>query len=187
MANKQWTIRPVPDVWQTFKTYSPCSPIIPYVSSVIYGLMYAPNLVHEIYDLYRTYGWRTQRISRVHQVYPMYHRRYMVKCVRSILDYGSIVSDAYMKQDVEKVQKQATRFITGDYRTREEGMLQSLELSSLENRRFSNRLIFMFKIVEGLVPAIPPSEFLKPVKEKRQVKVKRFENCETTNTLDRQT
>ena len=40
---------------------------------------------------------------------------------------------------------------------------------------FSNRLIFMFKIVEGLVPAIPPSEFLKPVKERRQVKVKRFE------------
>ena len=40
-----------------------------------------------------------------------------------------------MKQDNEKVQKQAARFITVDYRTREEGcvtgMLQSLELSSL--------------------------------------------------------
>ena len=117
-----------------------------------------------------------------------------ISLVRSILDYGSIVWDPYLKQDVEKlekVQKQAARFITGDYRTREEGcvtsMLQSLELSSLENRRSSNRLIFMFKIVEGLVPAIPPSEFLKPVKEKRQVKVKRFENCETTNILDRHT
>ena len=38
-------------------------------------------------------------------------------------------------------------------------MLQSLEMSSLENRRFSNRLIFMYKVVEGLVPAIPPIEF----------------------------
>ena len=49
---------------------------------------------------------------------------------------------------------EAARFITGDYRTREEGcvtgMLQSLELSSLENRRSSNRLIFMYKVVEGL-------------------------------------
>ena len=27
-----------------------------YVSSVIYGLMYAPNLVHQVYDLYLTYG-----------------------------------------------------------------------------------------------------------------------------------
>ena len=70
-------------------------------------------------------------------------------------------------------------------------MLQSLELSSLENRHSSNRLIVilivMFKIVEDLVPAIPPSEFLELVKEKREVKVKRFENCETTNILDRHT
>ena len=67
--------------------------------------------------------------------------------------------DPYLKQDIERlerVQRQAARFITGDYRTREEGcvtsMLQSLELSSLENRRSTNRLIFMHKVVEGLVP-----------------------------------
>ena len=115
-----------------------------------------------------------------------------ISLVRSILDYGSIVWDPYLKQDIEKlerVQKQAARFITGDYRTREEGcvtgMLQSLELSSLENRRSSNRLIFMYKVVEGLVPAIPPNEFLKPTRQKRQVKAKHFESCETTNILDR--
>ena len=50
-------------------------------------------------------------------------------------------------------------------------MLQSLELSSLENRRSSNRLIFINKVVEVLVPAIPPNEFLKPSRQKRQVKV----------------
>ena len=33
----------------------------------------------------------------------------------------------------------------------------------------------MFKIVEGTVKAIPSNEFLKPMKEKRQVKVKSFE------------
>ena len=71
------------------------------------------------------------------------------------------------------------------------GMLQSLELSSLENRRSSNRSIFMFKIVEGLVPAIPPSKFLKPVKEKVKKKKKKkkmkIENCETKNILERHT
>ena len=81
------------------------------------------------------------------------------------------------------------KLLTGDYRTREEGcvtgMLQSLELSSLENRRSSNRLIFMYKVVEGLVPAIPPNEFLKPTRQKRQVKAKYFESCETKNILDR--
>ena len=97
----------------------------------------------------------------------------------------SFVWDPYLKQDIEKlerVQKQAARFKTGDYRTREEGcvtsMIQSLELSSLENRRSSNcRLIFMYKVVEGLVPAIPPNEFLKATRQKRQVKAKYFESC----------
>ena len=89
-----------------------------------------------------------------------------ISLVRSILDYGSIVWDPYLKQDIEKlerVQKLAARFIIGNYRTREEGcvtgMLQSLKLSSLENRRSSNRLIFMYKVVEVLVPAIPPMSF----------------------------
>ena len=58
-------------------------------------------------------------------------------------------------------------------------MLQSSELSSLENRRSSNRIIFKYKVVEGLMPAIPPNEFLKPPRQNRQV------NCETKNILDR--
>ena len=60
--------------------------------------------------------------------------------VRSLLDYGSIIWDPYLKQDIDKlerVQRQAARFITGDYKTREEGcatgMLETLELSSLDN------------------------------------------------------
>ena len=95
-----------------------------------------------------------------------------ISLVHSILDYGSIVGDPYLKQDIEKlgrVQKHAARFITGDYRTREEGfgtgMLQSLELISLENRFSSNRLIFIYKVAEGLVTAIPPDEFLKTTRQ----------------------
>ena len=40
--------------------------------------------------------------------------------VRSILDYGSIVWDPYLLSDIDKierVQRQAARFITGDYKT----------------------------------------------------------------------
>ena len=92
-AQDVWSIRPVQDVWLTYTAYKPCTPSIPYVSSVIYGLMYAPNFEHEVYDLaygvwltfnkaydlHRTYGWRTKRLVRVHQVYPIYHRNVCTK------------------------------------------------------------------------------------------------------------
>ena len=74
--------------------------------------------------------------------------------------------DPYIKQDIDKlerVQRQAARFITGDHKTREEGCvtrrLETLELPSLEQRRSFNRLVFLYKVVEGLVPAIPPDVF----------------------------
>ena len=83
--------------------------------------------------------------------------------VRSILDYGSIIWDPYQAKYIEKlerVQSQAARFIINDYQSRKEGcvtgMLQALELSSLEKHRRINRLIFTFKVVEGLFPVTPP-------------------------------
>ena len=39
-------------------------------------------------------------------------------------------------------------------------MLNDLKLESLQLRRTSLRLVFLYKVVEGLVPAINPSEFL---------------------------
>ena len=36
-----------------------------------------------------------------------------------------------------------------------------LELSSLEQQCSFNRLVFLYKVVKGLVPAIPPNAFLK--------------------------
>ena len=88
--------------------------------------------------------------------------------VRSALDYGSIIWDPYLQQDIDKLEcvlRQAVHFITGDYRTHKEGcvtgMLQMLELSSLEQQCSFNRLVFLYKVVKGLVPAIPPNAFLK--------------------------
>ena len=61
-------------------------------------------------------------------------------------------------------------------------MLETLELSSLEQRRSVNRLVFMYKVVEGLVPAIPADEFLKPKKPKRP---RKYTDYITKNLVDR--
>ena len=114
--------------------------------------------------------------------------------VRSILDYGSIIWDPYLSSDIDKierVQRQAARFITGDYKTREEGcvtkMLDHLELRPLQERRSSSRLIFLYKVVEGLVPAIPPEEYFKPAKHKRRIKTKQFSEFQSLNIIERHT
>ena len=43
----------------------------------------------------------------------------------------------------------------------------------------------MYKVVEGLVPAIPPEEFLKPAKTRRQIKGKQFKDHISHNIIDR--
>ena len=77
--------------------------------------------------------------------------------VRSTLEYSSIVWDPYLQKDIdklEKVQRQAARFITGNYISREQGcvsqMLAELNLPPLQDRRKANRLTFFYKVVEGL-------------------------------------
>ena len=90
--------------------------------------------------------------------------------VRSTLEYSSIVWDPYLQKDIdklEKVQRQAARFITGDYISKEQGcvsqMLAELNLPPLQDRRKANRLTFFFMVVEGLVPAMQPHDFLTPM------------------------
>ena len=113
--------------------------------------------------------------------------------VRSILDYGSIIYDPYRCGDIDKierVQRQSARFITGDYKSREEGcvtrMLKDLQLQSLQDRRRSARLIFLYKVAEGLVPAFPPAQYLKPAKQRRHIKAKTFTDFNTTNIISDQ-
>ena len=45
-----------------------------------------------------------------------------------------------------------------------------LQISQLETRRKSIRLTFMFKLVEGLVPAMPPRDFIKLQRPGRNIK-----------------
>ena len=81
------------------------------------------------------------------------------------------------------------RFITGDYSSRQEGsvtkMLEMLNLEKLQRRSRVCRLFFLFKIVEGLVPAIKPEEVLIPCKSKRTVKPKKFKVNKCSNISSR--
>ena len=91
---------------------------------------------------------------------------------------------------MERIQNRAARFITKDYKSRTPGsmtsMLEQLQLPSLQERRKQRRLIFLYKVVEGLVPAVPPEQFLKPKqRNKRQIRAKRFSNCVTNNIVSR--
>ena len=111
--------------------------------------------------------------------------------IRSTLEYGSIVWNSQYKTDIERlerIQNRAARFITKDYKSREPGsmtsMLKNLQLPSLEERRKQLRLIFLYKVVEGLVPAVPPQQFLKPKQNnKRQIRAKRFADCISNNIV----
>ncbi len=80
------------------------------------------------------------------------------------------------------------RFITGDYSSRTPGsitkMLHTLQLHTLQQRRKDTRLIFLYRVVEGLVPAIPPTELLTPNKPGRLIKPTTTSDHHTTNTIN---
>ena len=112
-----------------------------------------------------------------------------VSLVRSVLEYGATIWDPYLQCDInrlEKVQRRAARFITGDYTSRTPGcmtnMLESLNLSPLAQRRKELRLTFLFKISERLVPAIDKETYLVPPRTGRKITAsKKFEGFEATN------
>ena len=86
-----------------------------------------------------------------------------IALARSRLEYAETVWDPYYQQDIEKlerVQRQAARFISKDYRTREPGcvnrMLQDLNLPLLAERRRQARLGLIYKITGGLILPYPP-------------------------------
>jgi len=64
-------------------------------------------------------------------------------------------------------------------------MRKNLELDTLEERRTSLRLILMYKVVEGLVPALPPTSFVKNAKQKRQIKAKIYTDYQTVNIVNK--
>ena len=100
-----------------------------------------------------------------------------IAIVRSRLEYAETVWDPYYQQDIkklERVQRQAARFITKDYRTREPGcvnrMLQNLYLLPLAKRRRQARLGLMYKITGGLTPPYPTPPPPPPQKKKTTTK-----------------
>ena len=116
-----------------------------------------------------------------------------ISLVRSTLEYSSVIWDPYLQKDIdklEKVQRQAARFISGDYTSRDHGcvtqMLRDLHLPPLQDRRKANRLVLFFKVVEGLVPTLQTHDYLTPVRGKRQIKSRQFKDCDRHNIIDRQ-
>ena len=72
--------------------------------------------------------------------------------------------------------KKGSKILKHDYRTREPGsttkMLKELELQSLSDRRKDKRLNYLYKIEQGMVPAINPNNYLTPIKTKRKINAK---------------
>jgi hypothetical protein len=66
-------------------------------------------------------------------------------------------------------------------------MREDLELETLEERRLSLRLILMYKVVEGLVPALPTDNFVKLARPKGNIKAKHFEDHITSNIVEKRT
>jgi hypothetical protein len=116
-----------------------------------------------------------------------------IALVRSVLEYGSVVWNPYLTRDIDKlerIQRNGARLITGGYKSRQEGavtnMLKNLDLPTLQDRRTNAKLVFLYKVVEGLGPAIDPDTFIKPNRPKRQIRSVKFTDCVAQNIIDRQ-
>eukprot|EP00745_Piridium_sociabile_P009324 TRINITY_DN16486_c0_g1_i8.p1 TRINITY_DN16486_c0_g1~~TRINITY_DN16486_c0_g1_i8.p1 ORF type:complete len:256 (-),score=44.82 TRINITY_DN16486_c0_g1_i8:150-917(-) len=108
--------------------------------------------------------------------------------VRPLLEYGALVWDPYQSKDIdrmERVQRIAVRFISRDYRSTTPGFVTGLlarhNLPTLQERREQLRLTFFYKVVEGLVPAIPPHQFLTPQRAGRMIRPRRNDTDYVTN------
>ena len=101
---------------------------------------------------------------------------------------GSVPTKRHLN-NIEQVQRKALRFIAGDYKTMKPGTIHKLqdrfEISSLQTRRKAIRLTFMFKVVEGLVPAMPSNKFINLHQNRRMIRPKRDKNFSyKNNTID---
>ena len=112
--------------------------------------------------------------------------------VRSKLEYGSVVWDPYLKNDIdrlERVQRSVARYITGDYKSLQDrcvtNMLSDLNLPSLEERRRQQRLTFVCKAVKGHMPAINIEHFLRAQRPKRTIRAKQFEDFVKKNIVEK--
>lgn len=115
-----------------------------------------------------------------------------ISLVRSTLEYGSCVWDPYYQQDInslEKIQRLAARFINNDYKSYSDGcvstMLKDLKLPPLEQRRLESRLVIMFKIVRGMVPAINADKVFVQQRQRRQIRPRKLKDFVDSNPLNK--
>ena len=105
-----------------------------------------------------------------------------------MMEYGTTIWNPYLKGDIDKlerIQNRGVRFVKRDYKSREPGsiskMKKELDLETLEERRHSLRLILMYKVVEGLVPALPTSQFVNFTRQKRNIKTRTYSDHITSS------
>ena len=110
--------------------------------------------------------------------------------VRPLLEYGAVVWGPYLKKSIdsmEKTQRIAARFITGDFRSNTPGsvtrLLERTGLPPLQLRRQHLRLTLFYRVVDGLVPALPPHQFLTPQKQGRLIRTVRKDDFQVTNII----
>ena len=96
-----------------------------------------------------------------------------LSCIRPILEYGSSVWDPQsilLQDELEKVQKRAARFVTGNYVDYETGsmtgILKNLKWESLKKRRKDSRLIMLYKGLKGAA-SIPTNDLVPPIRRTR--------------------
>ena len=64
-------------------------------------------------------------------------------------------------------------------------MLEDLKLPILQQRRLETRLVMLYKVVRGMVPAINADEFLIPIRNKRHIKPRVQSDFHTTNIVEK--
>ena len=104
----------------------------------------------------RLVGW----VLRIFSTRVMYT---MITLFKSIilprLEYGSQLWSPHLKHminNIERVQRTFTKYITGMYDLSYEERLKALSLYSLQRRRDRYMIIYIWKIIESLVPNLEP-------------------------------
>ena len=90
--------------------------------------------------------------------------------------------DPHYQKDIdqlERIQKNAARFITGDYKSMTPGsmskLLKKCNLPPLQEKRRHLHLTLYYRIVEGLIPALPPEKFLQQQRPGRQIRTRQLD------------
>ena len=87
---------------------------------------------------------------------------------------------------LECVQRRALHFIKGNYRSITPGTIHKLQsklnIPTLQEHRKAIRLTFMYKVVEGLVPAMPHDQFIQHQRSKRLIRPRKDQNFSYQNS-----